>query len=72
MEEAQVNPQSEILTLKEAAVILRCSKAHLCNLLNGKVREIPPLAFVQIGRRKLIRRSSLNRWIENIETGTAA
>jgi excisionase family DNA binding protein len=56
-----------VLTIKEAASILRCSKAHVQNLLAGKVNGIPPLPFIPLGRRKLIRRESLLRWLEKAE-----
>ncbi len=58
---------AEVLTIGESANILRCSKAHVQNLLAGKVAGAPPLPFIQLGRRKLIRRESLNRWLENAE-----
>jgi excisionase family DNA binding protein len=53
----------DILTLLEAAKLLRCSKAHVCNLVNGKIRGVPPLPTIPLGRRILIRRSSLYAWI---------
>jgi hypothetical protein len=62
---------SEILTLKEAAVVLRCSKAHLCNVLNGKVSGVPSIAHLVVGRRKLIRRTSLLRWMETVESSSS-
>jgi len=58
---------AEILTIKEAAALLRCSKAHLQNLLAGRVKDVPPLPFIPLGRRKLIRRDSLLRWMERVE-----
>lgn len=58
---------AEILTIQEAAIVLRCSKAHLQNLLAGKVKDAPPLPFIRLGRRKLIRRESLLRWLERAE-----
>ena len=58
---------SDILTLKEAAELLRCSKAHLSNVLSGKVPRLPPLAHVSLGRRTLIRRATLERWLEQLE-----
>jgi len=58
---------AEVLTIKEAAVALRCSKAHVQNLLAGKVIGAPPLPFIPLGRRKLIRRESLIRWMERAE-----
>jgi excisionase family DNA binding protein len=54
----------EILTIKEVAQILRCSKAHVANALHGKVTGIPRLTHVSVGRRKLIRKEWLNQWLE--------
>ena len=54
----------EILTIKEVAHILRCSKAHVANALHGKVTGIPRLTHVNVGRRKLIRKEWLNQWLE--------
>jgi excisionase family DNA binding protein len=58
---------TEMLTLKEAAQVLRCSKAHLCNVLKGKVASLPPLPHVSLGRRTLIRRAVLQHWLERLE-----
>jgi hypothetical protein len=57
----------DILTMDEAARWLRFSKAHLSHVVNGKVRGLPPLPCIQIGRRKLIRRESLLKWVERAE-----
>ena len=57
-----------ILTVKEAALMLRCSKAHLCNVLNGKVAGVPQLPAVRIGRRVLFRRDSLEQWLREVES----
>lgn len=53
-----------ILTLREVAQILRCSKAHVANVVNGNVKGLPRLAHLAIGRRKLVRREWLNQWME--------
>jgi hypothetical protein len=58
---------SEVLTLKEVAAILRCCKAHVANLVNGKVRGVPPLPCMCVGRRKLVRRRSLESWQDSLE-----
>jgi excisionase family DNA binding protein len=55
---------AKVLTIKEVAQILRCSKARVQNVLSGKVKDVPPLPFIPLGRRKLIRRESLLRWME--------
>lgn len=58
---------TQVLTIKEAAEVLRCSRAQVQNLLAGKVKGAPPLTFIPLGRRKLIRRGSLLRWMEMAE-----
>jgi hypothetical protein len=58
------NGNQEILTLRELAVMLRCSKAHVSKLLNGKVPGVPPLTHMAIGRRKVTRRDWLQTWME--------
>jgi len=57
----------EILTIEEAAKELRCSKAHVQNLLAGRVSSAPRLPCIRLGRRKLIRRESLLRWLDHAE-----
>ncbi|MEO5923030.1 MAG: helix-turn-helix domain-containing protein [Bryobacteraceae bacterium] len=53
-----------VLTITEIAKILRCSKAHVSNALKGKVPGIPPLTHFALGRRKLVKREWLDRWME--------
>jgi hypothetical protein len=57
----------EVLTTREGAQVLRCSKAHFCNLLNGKVAGVPRLPYLRLGRRQLVRKASLVRWLEQVE-----
>jgi len=63
---------SEVLTISEAAHVMRCSKAHLQNVIQGRVVNVPPLPCVRVGRRVLIRRESLERWIAAIESQVPA
>jgi hypothetical protein len=56
--------EKPVLTITEVAVILRCSKTHVCNVLNGRVAGLPMLTHFSMGRRKLIRREWLDRWME--------
>lgn len=60
-----------ILTLAEAAKELRCSKAHVSNLINRKVPHLPPIPVVRIGRRVLIRDESLKEWMRLVENNAA-
>jgi excisionase family DNA binding protein len=55
---------SEILTIKEVAAELRCSKTHVQHAISGKLTGVPRLTHVSMGRRKLIRREWLNQWLE--------
>lgn len=55
----------ETLTLHEAAQILRCSKTHVSNVLNGKVPGVPRLTHLAMGRRKLVYRAWLDQWMKS-------
>lgn len=60
----EVGKESRILTINDVAAILRCSKTHVSHVLAGKVRGIPRLTHVAMGRRKLVRREWLEQWME--------
>jgi len=54
----------EILTVADVAAELHCSKAHVLNAIAGKLKNVTPLPSISLGRRKLVRRSSLVTWLE--------
>ena len=56
-----------MLTAAEVALDLRCSKAHVHHLIKGAVTGVPPLPAVRMGRRVVVRRSSLEKWKEEVE-----
>src|SRR5580704_2048652 len=56
-----------LLTINEVARELRCSRAHLYNVLAGKVESLPPLPVFHIGRRAYIRRAQLQAWVRSLE-----
>jgi excisionase family DNA binding protein len=58
---------TRVLTIGEAACELRCSKAHVHNIIHGKVPDLPPLPVLRIGRRVLIRRDGLEAWMLSLE-----
>ncbi len=62
----------EVLTTGEGAQLLRCSKAHFCNLLNGRVPGLPRLPYLRLGRRRLVRKATLAQWIEQVESAGRA
>jgi excisionase family DNA binding protein len=61
---ASLSPLNSVLTVPEIALELRCSKAHVHNLINGKVLGVRPLPSLRLGRRRLVRRLSLDEWIK--------
>jgi hypothetical protein len=68
-----MSDNSDILSITEVALNLRCSKAHVYNAINGKITGVSQLPAIPMGRRKLVRRSSLESWKvsnEVIATGT--
>ena len=62
-------PGPHVLTVIEVSGLLRCSKAHVHNLINGKVHGVAPLPSLFLGRRRLVRRESLETWIDQNERG---
>jgi len=52
----------EVLTIREVAEELRCSKAHVYNVIAGRVAGVSPLPAIAIGRRRLVRRKTLDTW----------
>ena len=58
------NNNTPILTIREIAEILRCSQAHVTNVLAGKVSGVAKLAHMNVGRRTLVRRDWLDSWME--------
>lgn len=53
------------MTLTQTAEYLQMSRAHLSNVINGKV-AVPPLRHAAIGRRILVRRSWADHWLEEL------
>jgi excisionase family DNA binding protein len=60
---------NDILTVTEVADRLRCSKAHVCNVINGRVKGVAPLAAIRLGRRMLVRVAALEAWLLQSERG---
>jgi hypothetical protein len=56
-----------VLTIAEVARELRCSKAHVHNIIGGKVANLPPLPVLRIGRRLLVRYDGLKTWMLSLE-----
>jgi excisionase family DNA binding protein len=57
----------DVLTVTDVARILRCSKAHVCKIINRQVRGTPPIPAIAFGRRRIVRREALLRWMTERE-----
>jgi excisionase family DNA binding protein len=60
----------DLLTVAEVAGLLHCSKAHISNVIAGRVPGCAPIPAIHLGRRMLVRRESLMLWIANNEAGS--
>ncbi len=58
----------QVLTVPEVARLLSCSKNHVLNAVHGKIPGLAPLPHVDLGRRILIRPSSLATWLSEVES----
>ena len=63
---AEKSTASEVMTLQQTADYLQISKAHLSNILNGKVPGVPPMRHAVVGRRILIKRIWADEWLEEM------
>ena len=57
----------DVLTITEVAAHLRCSKAHVYNLINGAVPGVLRLRAMAMGRRKVVRWGELKQWKRDLE-----
>jgi excisionase family DNA binding protein len=63
--------REEVFTVNDVARALRCSKAHVCNLISGKVAGVQRLPALKLGRRYLVRLATLRQWMGAIEDVSA-
>jgi len=54
--------RDEILTVGEVAMELRCSRTHIYKVIHGQVPGVSQLPAISVGRKMLVRRSTLERW----------
>lgn len=57
----------DLLIRAEAMNRLRLKASHFSKLVNGKIKGLPPLPMVTIGRRQLFRAAALDQWIIDVE-----
>jgi len=63
---SEICEESQVMTLQQTASYLRISKAHLSNIINGKILGVSPLRHAAVGRRILIKRIWADEWLEKI------
>ena len=61
----------EIMDIKTAANYLGVSRSHLSHILAGKVPGVPVIPHIRAGRRALIRRAVIDRWLSEQENDAA-
>jgi excisionase family DNA binding protein len=73
LETVQADP-NEILTVQQAAQVLKVSYSHMLRLIRGEVDRLPPVQHVRAGRTVRLRRGALAQWIRDVEghSGDAA
>jgi hypothetical protein len=59
----------EILAVRDVALELRCSVAHVYNVINGNVKNVSRLPVIRIIRRRLVQRDTLEEWKRSNEQG---
>jgi excisionase family DNA binding protein len=62
----------EILTVEQAARVLKVSYSHMLRLLKGHVPGMPRIRCVRAGRSIRVRRGALMEWIHEVEDLRAA
>jgi hypothetical protein len=60
-------PHGRLLTRGEAMALLRLKRSHFSRAVNGRIRGLPRIPVVEIGRRQLFRRESINQSILDVE-----
>jgi excisionase family DNA binding protein len=60
-------PATEILDVDEVAQLLHSSTSHIRKLLNGKVLGLQRIPHARAGRKLLVRRAALMKWLEEQE-----
>jgi excisionase family DNA binding protein len=69
---AQPPGTRRILNLKQAAEYLGISRSHLLNIIKGKVKGVPRLQPIRVGRRLLFLRERLDEWLREAEPKPAS
>ncbi len=61
-----------LLERHEAMDRLRLKASHFSKIVNGKVKGLPRLKHVRLGRKLLFREDTLNQWIAEVESASCS
>ena len=64
--EIRLDPD-EVLTVQQAASVLKVSYSHMLRLVRGEINGMPPVHHVRAGRSLRVRRGALTDWIRCVE-----
>lgn len=53
----------QVLTVQQAASVLKVSYSHMLRLVRGEISGMPPVHHVRAGRSLRVRRGALTDWI---------
>ena len=56
-----------LMTREEAMARLRLKASHFSKVVNGKVKNLPPIPTIMIGGRMFFRLEALDDWIIDVE-----
>jgi excisionase family DNA binding protein len=57
----------EVLTIQQAASVLKVSYSHMLRLVRGEITGMPAIHHVRAGRSLRVRRGALKDWIRLVE-----
>jgi hypothetical protein len=60
--------EKERLTIIEAAELANVSKSTIQRAVNGQLPNAPKLLATRLGTKVLIKRDTLNRWLDALES----
>jgi hypothetical protein len=64
--------EAKVLTRKETMARLRLKAATFSKLTNGKIKGLPPLRFIRVGRKQLFLATTVEQWLLEAEDTCSA
>jgi excisionase family DNA binding protein len=61
-----VQLRGRVLTVADCARLMGCSRAHISNLIRGKVPGVPPLPHARLGRKVVFKGEWIEEYLEQL------